>query len=1056
MKISTQVFWVWILVYFVFVSQTQASPQNTKKWSDYSQEKYVEKLVNCQLAIQEYKWSKNIWPEANQEPKPAFNEVADVEANYSQVLDGLKKQAVLVDKFNITITDVMLQQDLYRMARNSLDGKGLKKLFAVLDDDPETIARCLSQPYLVSKIFNKNYYWNSEIHQPTKTKAENELASYWQGKNLDLNDTQVSTVIYQMKTSEKNTNHQNQDDSAKQTVIELDEDQYLEKLRELENKKLQELETVFVYPELLAQSDYSIEVKYLIWTKQSANHWLQQQDDKLLSVSTDFPFKLPEITGSEYNYNLKTGIPADTWKQLPKPEARSTHTAVWTGSEMIIWGGIVFTDRLNTGGIYNPITDMWMSTNINGAPSARNHHSAVWTGSKMVVWGGMSNGSGAENTGGIYYPQTDTWSSTSVSGAPTARSLHTVVWTGSEMIVWGGLAGSSHVNTGGVFNPVSNQWSSTSTQNAPAGRNYHTAVWADNKMIVWGGRDENSINFNTGGIYDPSNNQWTSTNIVNAPLERYGHTAIWSGNEMIIWSGYSSGYLNTGGRYNPISNIWLSTSTLGAPASRADHTAVWADSKMIVWGGIGSNFYNTGGIYDPLTDDWSNTTTVNAPSTRFSHSAIWDNTNNKMLIWGGQTNDIYRNTGGIYDLANDNWTSTNSIEAPSVRKAHTAVWTGSEMVVWGGVIGYSSYLNTGGVYNPLTNMWFSTSDTNAPSVRKNHTAVWTGNEMVVWGGYDGSHLDTGGIYDPVTDIWLDTSTLGLPPAREKHTAVWTGDKMIVWGGKYNNSYIDSGIIYDLDNDIWTDISALNAPHGRNDQTAVWTGNEMIIWGGYSGGGDYKSTGGIYDPLTDIWSNTSSSNVPVGRDEHTAIWTGNEMVVWGGYDGSNTLNSGGTYDPVNNIWSSTSSINVPSNRSQHTAVWTGNAMIVWGGTGDFENLNSMGIYYPHQTYSISGTLTGLQGNQVILQNNAGDDLTLTANGTFEFSGTLNTGFNYEVTVLSNPVSPAQNCIVTNGSGTVTADVTDVLVQCNESVDLIFRNGFEAGPSDLIFRDGFDGP
>ena len=48
----------------------------------------------------------------------------------------------------------------------------------------------------------------------------------------------------------------------------------------------------------------------------------------------------------------------------------------------------------------------------------------------------------------------------------------------------------------------------------------------------------------------------------------------------------------------------------------------------------------------------------------------------------------------------------------------------------------TSYLNTGGRYNPSTDSWTATSTTNAPAARYDHTAVWTGSEMIVWGGYD--------------------------------------------------------------------------------------------------------------------------------------------------------------------------------------------------------------------------------------------------------------------------------------------------------------------------------
>ena len=48
----------------------------------------------------------------------------------------------------------------------------------------------------------------------------------------------------------------------------------------------------------------------------------------------------------------------------------------------------------------------------------------------------------------------------------------------------------------------------------------------------------------------------------------------------------------------------------------------------------------------------------------------------------------------------------------------------------------AAYLNTGGRYNPSTDSWTATSTTNAPTARVTHTAVWTGSEMIVWGGTD--------------------------------------------------------------------------------------------------------------------------------------------------------------------------------------------------------------------------------------------------------------------------------------------------------------------------------
>ena len=100
---------------------------------------------------------------------------------------------------------------------------------------------------------------------------------------------------------------------------------------------------------------------------------------------------------------------------------RSGHTAVWTGSEMIVWGGIDGTGAVRSGGRYNPGTDIWTATSLTNAPSARTGHTAVWTGSQMIVWGGSGNNNNPLNTGGKYNPITNSWTATSTTNAPTAR-----------------------------------------------------------------------------------------------------------------------------------------------------------------------------------------------------------------------------------------------------------------------------------------------------------------------------------------------------------------------------------------------------------------------------------------------------------------------------------------------------------------------------------------------------------------------------------------------------------------------------------------------------------
>jgi N-acetylneuraminic acid mutarotase len=364
---------------------------------------------------------------------------------------------------------------------------------------------------------------------------------------------------------------------------------------------------------------------------------------------------------------------------------------------------------------------------------------------------------------------------------------------------------------------------------------------------------------------------------------------------------------------------------------------------------LGQIIYNLPKIADagdaPCTDEWGSTSTANAPTARDFHNAVW--TGSEMIIWGG-----FGIGGGRYDPSTDSWIAISTTNAPDAYYGHTAVWTGSEMIVWGGV-DHSGILNTGSKYNPATNSWRAVSTTNAPAARSLHTAIWTGSEMIVWGGSGAGTnevLDTGGRYDPSTNSWRATSTTNAPSARTAQTVVWTGNEMIIWGGSFWDGsfwrYLNTGGRYNPNTDSWTATSTNNAPAARSGPTTIWTGSEMIVWGG-----DYGPTGGRYNPGADSWTATSTTNAPTARGDHTAVWTGRIMIVWGGSDRNTFFNTGGRYDPSTDSWTATTTINAPSARSVHTAVWTGSEMIVWGGDDTFGPTNTGGRYcgqYPTPT------------------------------------------------------------------------------------------------------------
>ena len=147
---------------------------------------------------------------------------------------------------------------------------------------------------------------------------------------------------------------------------------------------------------------------------------------------------------------------------------------------------------------------------------------------------------------------------------------------------------------------------------------------------------------------------------------------------------------------------WQPTSTEDAPAGRYYATALSIDGNMLVYGGYYpvDHFLNDGHWYYPITDTWKAISTQDAPIGRLRHTAIWTGT--EMIVWGGESagGGATTNTGGRYDPDTDSWTSTSLVNAPSARQRHSAVWSGSEMIVWGGcsTVSCGVKFNDGGCY----------------------------------------------------------------------------------------------------------------------------------------------------------------------------------------------------------------------------------------------------------------------------------------------------------------------------------------------------------------------
>lgn len=337
--------------------------------------------------------------------------------------------------------------------------------------------------------------------------------------------------------------------------------------------------------------------------------------------------------------------------------SRYDHTMVSTGTSAIIWGGA--DQQLSgavqyTGSVFNYSTQTWAEMTNSLAPTARSGHSAVWTGTKMIVWGGKET-STMTNTGAMYDPSLDSWVTTFQTGAPTARMYHAAVWTGSVMLVFGGCDTSICYNDLYSFDPTGNMgagvWATLSPLGTPpSARQSMSYAWVPGigttslgRLLIWGGGNLNHTAPVSGGaIYDVGSNSWITMNPANAPTDAF------SAGSVVFGSGAGARWFIFGGLaasntavtnvklFDPVANTWSTTPPGGsAPSARGAASVVSDGTRIYVWGGKAVGLLADGAVLDLAANRWIAPMNAGPPTARDTPTAVWDPTHNEMLLWGG-------------------------------------------------------------------------------------------------------------------------------------------------------------------------------------------------------------------------------------------------------------------------------------------------------------------------------------------------------------------------------------------------------------------------------------
>lgn len=400
-----------------------------------------------------------------------------------------------------------------------------------------------------------------------------------------------------------------------------------------------------------------------------------------------------------------------------------------------------------------------------------------------------------------------------VSFAPTATSTATYNETLSIDYYDG--------TTGGVANLIATRsmtavgqsgWNAASASGLTA-RNFASTVWASNvsKAMIWGGEQGSATKYSDGKMYDPVTDAWTAISTTDAPIARGRHTVVWA-------------------------------STLNPP-------------RAIIFGGLaaGDSALLEGAIYTPSTDTWVTMSNSGAPNPRYGHTAVWDTVNNKMIVWGGaSTNVLTSGLGYEFDPTNGaggTWNDINDglLNTPAARYNHSAIWTGTKMIIWGGCgsknaatgsCTVAGELSSGASYNPANGTWTALSA--GPTARFGHTATYlsSSSEMVIWGGGSDTTgnataitpVSTGSVYNIAGDSWSAVTNVTAPFTRYDHLAFDRGATglHILGGlvGNASNSFWTSN--------AWTTGSTTSAPTDTFGASGAYTGSSdlrVLVFGG---------------------------------------------------------------------------------------------------------------------------------------------------------------------------------------------------------------------------------
>ncbi len=308
-------------------------------------------------------------------------------------------------------------------------------------------------------------------------------------------------------------------------------------------------------------------------------------------------------------------------------------------------------------------------------------------------------------------------------------------------------------------------------------------VIADNALIIYGGEGVR-VDSEDSWVFVPRENRWTQLPD-GGPRgnSRYLATAwITDTRELFVWRGIA----HAGARLTQAGQ-WRALPAANAPVTTQGR-ALNVGAKIFLWAGASEGDHNEVRLYDPRTDRWEVVLAPREQNSTAGSSLV--STGREVIVWGGGEatglNGPYRNVGWRFNEATGQWSTVSVDNAPAARGQHAGFWTGSAMLIWGGM-NNRNQLQSGGLYYPNPDGWRPMLSSGAPgseTVGRHYDefAVWTGSDLYVW-TFQQENQTTAGRYDPRVDRWFSADPPPDANQRVEAAAVWFDCALYVIGGR---------------------------------------------------------------------------------------------------------------------------------------------------------------------------------------------------------------------------------------------------------------------------------